>query len=550
MNNQLDNNNQINNNYNQNQNEHMQNNSGFNPATQQFQQVVNQSSMSNQPTNINQMSNNFNQNSGISEKLKKCRKILHRDSVFLMIVSIVAIVFGLIFGGMGSDSAIGLFVESIFYFIFFLIIIDNKKKIKKFIGVLAIIVSSFMIIFTIFSRSLFDIIYFILAIFYMIHAIQYLKNIKDYIYVEEKKEKLKIDKLKNISLVLIIMCVAYPILSLPLSGIYFFHKSKTVVLFLFSLTSLVLNIILFIKKRKSVTLYICSVFSIIITLLAGNYAFYAAESLLSYYTSYDSEEDKQELMYMTQNVVTGNVVDFLGNYLNEPLPNTSDIVLISKEMHEEAIKKKNEIIRQYKSDPETSELYKDINEYVSIYKENEKKGYVCDGYTVLQRFYSEKECMDAVNHYDCFNYDEEYKKGEVFSQTFIKCTGRYEYQTKGFDEEILNKSKNNKEEYINLGFKELEYNFNEAVIEEFEWDLKYDKITYKIINKKEYESEIVDNHYKSVFSKPKYTNYVCNGYVEVNFDVTTNEYYGQPYISCTGENNYQTNGFDNTKLSN
>ena len=508
MNNQLDNNNQINNNYNQNNN--MQNNIGLNPATQQFQQTanqssirqqpinnnsynqeqninmqndivynpatqrfqtVNQSSMSQQPTNNNQMSNNLNQNSGISENLKKYRRILHNDSVILLILSIVSMIAGLIFAGIGTSSGIDLFMASLFYAIFLIIIVEGKNKIKKSVGILSIVVSSFMILFALINHSLFDVMYFVLAIIYIIHAIQYLKNTKGYIYVEEKQEKLKIDKLKNISLILIIMCAIYPILAVPLSftELYYVQGTISIVLFLFSSTSLVLNIILFIKKRKSTTLYVCSVFSIIIALLSGNYAIYDAQRLLAHYTNYDTEEDKQYLMEKTKRIVNSDVESYLVYYMNEPLPNTSNTVLISKEMYEETIRLSNQILRENQKNLseddfptyEAYEYYKNIDEKVSIYEENEKKGYVCDGYTVVKRFYSEQECMNAINDSSgCRNYDEDFKKGKSHVQTFIKCTGRYEYQTEGFDEEKLNRSKNNKEEYFNLGFKELEYNFN------------------------------------------------------------------------------------------
>jgi len=544
------NDNQINSNYNQNQSVNLQNNTGFNPATQQFQQVVNQASVSQQAINNNQMSNNFNQNNVISEKLKKHRKVLHNDSIILLIVSIVSIIAGLIFAGVGFNSGIDLFMESLFYVIFLIIIVESKNKIKKFIGILAIIVSSFMILFAIINHSLFDVMYFILAIFYIIHSIQYLKNIKGYVYVEEQKEKLKIDKLKNISLILIIMCAAYPIISIPLSftGIYFFSRSISIVLFVFALTSLILNIILFVKKRKSAILYICSVFSVIITFFAGNYAINDIQKLLSHYTSYDTDEDKQYLMEKTESIINYDVKAYLGDYLNAPLPNSRDIVLISKEMYEEANRLGNEKLREKKKNPESAELYKDIEEKISIYEENEKQGYVCDGYTVVQRFYSQQECMDSINDsFDCRNYDEDYLKGEVYSKTFIKCSGKYEYQTEGFDEEKLNKSKNNKDEYINLGFKELEYYFNESVLEEFEWKLKFDDITSKIINKKDYENEIDG---ESVFEKVKYADYSCDGYVAISLAPTTNEFVGQPYINCNGKNKYQTEGFDNTKLLN
>ena len=212
-----------------------------------------------------------NQNNFISEKLKKCRKTLHNDSIVLMIVSIIAMILGILFIGSDEESAMDLFMESLFYFIFLIIIVCNRKEFKKFVGALAIIVSSFMILFAIFNHSIFDIIYFILSVFYIIHAISYLKNIKGYMSMKEQEKKLKMDKLKYISLILIIMCFVYPIVNLIFANIEsnILIVEPLIIVFAFAVASLILNIILLVKKRKSALVYVCLVFSILIILIAG-----------------------------------------------------------------------------------------------------------------------------------------------------------------------------------------------------------------------------------------------------------------------------------------
>ena len=439
-------------------------NQPLNPATQQFQTGVSNNIVQNQeygqvnnfqsqsnPTvyqqNVNQIDNQ-QYNNVMPEKLKKYRRILHNDSIALLVISIITMFAGLIFAGIGlSDSSISLFIESLLYFIFLIIIIENIKTTRKFVGVLVIIASSLMILFAIYNHSLFDIIYFILGIVYMIHSIIYLNNFKGYTPIKQVQEKFKIDKLKNISLILIILCFLYPVVSIII-GIFidsfFFNTTSGVILmlFIFALTSLILNIILIIKKRKSFTLYVCLILSIIVTLFTIIYIPSSIEKLLSEYTDYDSEQDKEFLMYTTEGKINGVVQELLGSCINEPTQNTSEEILIGKELLKSCIDSRNARIKEYKNNPETAELYKNVKEWTNAYEENEKKGYICDGYTVLRRFYSESECIDAGNDsISCMGYNEEYKIGETHSSTFIKCTGRYEYETEGFDEEKLIRSK-------------------------------------------------------------------------------------------------------------
>ena len=57
------------------------------------------------------------------------------------------------------------------------------------------------------------------------------------------------------------------------------------------------------------------------------------------------------------------------------------------------------------------------------------------------------------------------------------------------------------------------------------------------------------NSFESSFDLPQFKNYTCDGYVVLSLDTALNEVVGQPYISCIGKYNYQTEGYDDTKLT-
>lgn len=99
------------------------------------------------------------------------RTLLHKDTILLLVITAISAVISFLF------QAFGIFLSSIIYAIFLIIVLCNKKENKPFVGVIAIIISILMIIISITGSSLFDIIYIILGIFYLIHAISYLKKL-------------------------------------------------------------------------------------------------------------------------------------------------------------------------------------------------------------------------------------------------------------------------------------------------------------------------------------------------------------------------------------
>lgn len=108
------------------------------------------------------------------------RSILHNDSIALLIFSIISIILNFIFIGQGEKVAVPLALNSIILTVFSIILICNKKKIKKFVGVITMIMSFLMIFSLIISSSLFGMMYFLFGIFLFVHSISYLREFKKY----------------------------------------------------------------------------------------------------------------------------------------------------------------------------------------------------------------------------------------------------------------------------------------------------------------------------------------------------------------------------------
>lgn len=104
------------------------------------------------------------------------RSLLHKDSIALLVI---AIIFSIILVSLSfSEDSVPPFLVSIIVAIVSIILICNKKKNKKFIGVLGVITSCLMILnFAVEDKSTFGFIYFFLGIFYLIHSILYLKKL-------------------------------------------------------------------------------------------------------------------------------------------------------------------------------------------------------------------------------------------------------------------------------------------------------------------------------------------------------------------------------------
>ena len=75
---------------------------------------------------------------GRREQMKKeknvnyYRNLLHNDSITLLVVAIIFAITNLLFMGQGYDEAVPIFLKSIMFAIFSIILICNKKETKKF----------------------------------------------------------------------------------------------------------------------------------------------------------------------------------------------------------------------------------------------------------------------------------------------------------------------------------------------------------------------------------------------------------------------------------
>ena len=106
------------------------------------------------------------------------RKILKHDSIILLIVSIVipAIVMMLL-GNNFSEGDVPFVMKSLVYIIW-LIYLLTRKKADKYIGVTAIYIGMMMLLGNIFGSSIFELIFVLLSIMYIVHGIMYVIKVK------------------------------------------------------------------------------------------------------------------------------------------------------------------------------------------------------------------------------------------------------------------------------------------------------------------------------------------------------------------------------------
>ena len=107
------------------------------------------------------------------------RKLLHYDTIVLLIVSILFVIVSAIFIETTSSwDTVPILLKSILFIIFAIIVLTNKKQIGKIVGVLSVINSSLMIITSLGDGSLFGVVYLLLGIIYLIHSVIYLRKFK------------------------------------------------------------------------------------------------------------------------------------------------------------------------------------------------------------------------------------------------------------------------------------------------------------------------------------------------------------------------------------
>ena len=194
--------------------------------------------------------------------------LLRKDTILLLFISILFSL--LVFTG--SEEAVPLFVESIIFVIFESIILFNKEESKQ-IGILALILGVLMIIPI--GGSLFDAIYFILGIFYIIHTTKFIKSYNQEEHnsqiINQNRTK-KTNSLKYISTIPILFACISPLIIDILANSFDIsvQEYNAIICAFVSLINLFNAIfcILFNKNKKYILLYINTVISIFVSLIA------------------------------------------------------------------------------------------------------------------------------------------------------------------------------------------------------------------------------------------------------------------------------------------
>lgn len=352
------------------------------------------------------------------------RSLLHKDSITLLVIAIIFTIINILFMGNGYDEAVPIFLKSIVFIIISIIIICNKREMKKFIGILSIITSCLMMLTSIGDGSLFGIVYFLLGIFLGIHSFLYLKKFGNYnIYTNYSNEVVvKNKKMKYISLIPMLITIILVIFG------FMFNKSLigvswcSISILVVNIISIILCIILHRKKIKSVLVYIILVISIMITLFIGLFLIDEIRQNIRKNKYRNSEQYIVDLTHYVEESISYNSTEIQNQKLFD-IHQGDNIILL-----DDYLKKTN---------------YKNSN-----LTELKNKGYKCVGY--LQLTFDEDADYNAylkkIN--DEYYLQSSYAMNRYFKKvkTYLKCDGKYSYQTIGFNENIIN----NKEEIFSI----------------------------------------------------------------------------------------------------
>ena len=344
------------------------------------------------------------------------RNLLHSDSITLLVVAIIFAIANLLFMGNGYDEAVPVFLKSIMFAIFSIILICNKKETKKFIGTFSIVISCLMILTSIGDGSLFGIVYILLGIFLGIHAFFYLKKFGNSdIQLDYSSEVIvKNKKAKYVSLIPILITIILVILGIkfnqPLIGISW----CSILIFLVNIVNIVLCIILHHKKIQSILVYMMLVLSIMIALFSGVFLI---------------DEIGQNIRKNNYNNSESYLIDKcknIENTINDDISLLENLISLNVNIGE------NDVVEL------DDYLALDTVSWIDIVDLQELKedGYVCDGYIILDW----ESDLDITSYDDVssklpypFNMKNYFKN----IKTYIKCNGKYSYQTNGFNEDIV-----------------------------------------------------------------------------------------------------------------
>ncbi len=206
---------------------------------------------------------NNNQNLDI---LEKRRKTLSSNAIVLLIVSIIAIVVGVMSSGSVGEAGVNLFFRGFVYSIMYIILLVTNKEAKKFVGGFSIFTAIVVIIWSGFGGSLIDIALVVLSISNIIYSIKYLNCFKDNnVSVQISSPESNTTNYYRLgSLVIVLLSPLVWFLSV-VTHFYF----GIVLLVVMNIVSIVLCVISTKKSKQSTLLYILMVISILIVLAYG-----------------------------------------------------------------------------------------------------------------------------------------------------------------------------------------------------------------------------------------------------------------------------------------
>ena len=331
-------------------------------------------------------------------------KLLHYDTIAMLIISILFAALGIyLISKTNSEDSVPVVLKSIIFIIFEIIILANKKEPTRTMGVLAILLSILMLLFSLGDLSLFGIVYLLIGIFYLIHSICYMTKLKDVIIEEKQKSSLK-----YLTIVLNILSLLF------IFGILQDNIATRTIIFTCVLMINVINVVLCLwynkKYKESVLVYVSMAISILAILVNGLFLVDDIGSEITKVNKQNSEE------YVIE------VCKYAEEAINSDITNYKVLKSLNVDFGE------NTIIP----------LYEYFNHHNYDYlKELKDKGYNCNGYIALNwesdlgiGSYEEVARKELLNSMDMKYYFES-------ANTYINCNGKYTYKTIGFNSDLL-----------------------------------------------------------------------------------------------------------------
>jgi len=194
----------------------------------------------------------------MTDIINKYRKNLHNDSQIILIISIVSAIMPII---LDSSEGIPIFLKAVLFLVMTGISISQKKQVKSFVGIYAIFTGLLMIITSIKISTPFDLIYLLLGIFYIIHAIKYLKELKKHQPIASTNDGDNCEKKSGLSIInlfVIVLSFVSGIVGISTDNLVYFFICIVALFFV-----LVASIVLCKQRKVSFILYVDLAISIL-----------------------------------------------------------------------------------------------------------------------------------------------------------------------------------------------------------------------------------------------------------------------------------------------